>query len=126
MNWEKTELDKIVKADDLRISVLRDDGATYGTPTYIWCVQVDGGLYVRAYNGISSRWYQAAIKQRGGRIIFAGKTLGVTFEPISGALNERIDEAYRAKYRTSNYLGPMISELSRSASVRILPIDAAQ
>jgi hypothetical protein len=24
---------------------------TYGTPTWIWSVAVDGALYVRAYNG---------------------------------------------------------------------------
>jgi hypothetical protein len=33
--------------------------ATYGTPTWIWSVVVDGALYVRPYNGPDSRWYQA-------------------------------------------------------------------
>lgn len=126
MNWEKTELDKIIKTDDLHISVLRDDGVTYGTPTFIWCVQVKGDLYVRAYNGIQSRWYQAALKQKAGRIIAAGKTHDVTFKTISGAFNDHIDDAYRAKYGTSSYLGAMISDRSRAATVLVLPRDGTQ
>lgn len=119
--WEAGQLDRIVKADDLHISVLRDDRVNYGTPTYIWCVQVDGGLYVRAYNGIQSRWYQATLKQKAGRIIAAGQTFDVTFEPVAGTLNDQIDLAYRAKYSSSNYLAPMISERSRAATVRVVP-----
>jgi hypothetical protein len=51
MKWKTAELEKIVKADDLHIAPYREDGITYGTLTWIWCVQVDGDLYVRAYNG---------------------------------------------------------------------------
>jgi hypothetical protein len=47
----KDELRKIAEADDLHISPYREDGVTYGTPTWIWSVAVDGNLYVRAYNG---------------------------------------------------------------------------
>jgi hypothetical protein len=121
MKWDQRELGSIVKADDLHISVFRQDMVNYGTPTFIWCVEVEGELYVRAYNDVQSRWYQAALKQGAGRIIAAGKTIAVRFEPISGAVNDRIDDAYRAKYSTSSYLAPMISERSRSATVRILP-----
>jgi hypothetical protein len=45
------ELRKIAKADDLHISPFREDGATYGTPTWIWSVAFDDALYVRGYNG---------------------------------------------------------------------------
>jgi hypothetical protein len=54
--WHPLELRKIVEADDLHIAPLRDDGATYGTPTWIWSVAVDVNLYVRGYNGPNSRW----------------------------------------------------------------------
>lgn len=126
MKWNRSELDQIIKADDLHISVFRDDGVTYGTPTYIWCVQVDGDLYVRAYNGVQSRWYQAALKQKAGKIIAAGKTTQVTFEPVAGTVNDQIDAAYRAKYSTSSYLQPMISERSRAATVRVVPRETTQ
>src|SRR5438309_1396898 len=80
----------------------------YGTPTWIWSVVVDGALYVRAYNGQNSRWYQAALQQRAGRITAAGVMKDVAFEPVESAINVRIDDAYRAKYKESAYLAPMI------------------
>jgi len=78
--WSKDELRKIAEADDLHISPFREDGMTYGTPTWIWSVAVDDALYVRGYNGQKSRWYQAAVRQKAGRIIAAGMTKEVTFE----------------------------------------------
>jgi hypothetical protein len=92
------ELRRIVDADDLHVAPFREDGVTYGTPTWIWSVAVDSALYVRAYNGRSSRWYQAAMRQKAGRIVAARVTKEVTFEPVGGAINNDIDEAYRAKY----------------------------
>ena len=57
MAWSKDELRKIANADDLHISPFREDGVTFGTPTWIWSVAVDQALYVRAYNGQNSRWW---------------------------------------------------------------------
>jgi hypothetical protein len=119
----KDELHQIAKADDLHISPFREDGMTYGTPTWIWSVAVDDALYVRAYNGRNSRWHQAALRQKAGRIVAAGMTKEVTFEPVDGPINDRIDEAYRAKYRGSPYLAPMIGARARAATVRITPRD---
>ena len=119
--WLKDELRKIAEADDLHISPFREDGVTYGTPTWIWSVAVDDTLYVRGYNGKESRWYQAAVLQKAGRILAAGMTKEVTFEPVDGAINDRIDEAYRAKYHKSAYLKPMIGARARSATVKIMP-----
>ena len=121
--WALKELRRIAERDDLRIAPFREDGVTCGTPTWIWSVAVDGDLYVRAYNGQSSRWHQAAVRQKAGRIIAAGLTRDVAFEPVAGAINDRIDEAYRAKYRGSPYLAPMISARARSATVRVTPDD---
>lgn len=113
------ELQNIDKADDLKISPFRADGITYGTPTWIWEVVVDDDLYVRAYNGIHSRWYQSAIKQKAGRIHAAGMVREVIFETVTGSINEQIDEAYKTKYAKSPYLPSMISSLARLATVRI-------
>jgi hypothetical protein len=65
--WSKDELRKIAEADDLHISPFREDGVTYGTPTWIWSVVVDNTLYVRGFNGLKSRWYQAAVQKKAGR-----------------------------------------------------------
>lgn len=120
--WSKEELHKIAAADDLHISPFREDGVTYGTPTWIWSVAVGDALYVRGYNGVKSRWYQAAVRQKAGRIKAAGLTKEVVFEPVQDeAMNNRIDEAYRAKYAKSPYLKPMITDRARAATVRIVP-----
>jgi hypothetical protein len=119
--WPKNELDKIATADDLHVAPFREDGETYGTPTWIWSVAVDGELYVRAYNGKNSRWYRAATRQRAGRILAAGMTRDVEFEPVDEPLNDRIDDAYRMKYAGSPYLRPMIGAAARSATIRITP-----
>jgi hypothetical protein len=123
--WAQDELSKIAKADDLHIAPFREDGKTYGTPTWIWSVVVDGMLYVRGYNGQSSRWYQAALRQKAGRIITAGMIKEVTFEPVEGAINDEVDTAYRAKYKNSPYLSPMIGKRARSATVRVMPRGAS-
>jgi len=119
--WPKEQLRRIAEADDLHISPFREDGKTYGTPTWIWSVVVDDALYVRAYNGQSSRWYRAAIQQKTGRVTAAGATTEVAFEAVDGAINERIDDAYRAKYKGSSYLDPMVSARARAATVKLTP-----
>jgi hypothetical protein len=119
--WTSEEISRIAEADDLHISPFRDDGVTYGTPTWIWSVAVDNRLYVRGYNGQTSRWYQAAVRQKGGRIIAAGLTKDVSFEPVEGPINAQIDEAYRTKYKGSPYLNAMVNAPARSATVRIIP-----
>jgi hypothetical protein len=121
--WSKPELKSIVEADDLHVAPFRSDGITYGTPTWIWCVSVDGELYVRAYSGTASRWYGSAIEQRAGRIIAAGETREVTFQPVDGPVTDQIDAAYRAKYGNSQYLPPMVGAKARAATVRIRPRD---
>jgi hypothetical protein len=123
--WPKDERRKIAQADDLHISPFRDDGTTYGTPTWIWSVAVDDALYVRAYNGTKSRWYQAAMRQKAGCIRAAGLTKEVTFEPVTGEINDRVDDAYRAKYAGSPYLSPMVGARARAATVKVRPRDTA-
>src|SRR5215468_5025837 len=122
--WAKEELRKIAEADDLHISPFREDGKTYGTPTWIWSVAVGDALYVRGYNGTKSTWYQAALRQKAGRITAAGMTKEVAFEPVNGSVNDSVDDAYRAKYGAIPYLKPMISARARAATVRIMPRDA--
>jgi len=119
--WLKDELRSIAETDDLHISPFRDDGKTYGTPTWIWSVVVNDTLYVRAYNGRKSRWHQAAMRQKAGRITAAGLMKEVTFEPVDGPINDLIDDAYRAKYKGSPYLNPMIGARARSATVTVMP-----
>jgi len=123
--WSKDELRKIAEADDLHILPFREDGVTYGTPTWIWSVAVADSLYVRGYNGQKSRRYQAAARQQAGRIIAAGMTREVKFELVDGPISDRVDDAYRAKYHGSPYLNAMIGPRARSATVKVMPRDRA-
>lgn len=119
--FSEEELEKIIKADDLKISPFREDGKTYGTPTWIWAVEVDGDLYVRAYNGIRSKWYNAAITQKSGQIHAAGMVIDVVFEIVNSDLDNQIDEAYKRKYDGSPYLPQMIENRAKDATIKISP-----
>jgi hypothetical protein len=121
-DWTPDELQKISSTDDFHISPFRADGKTLGTPTWIWSVVVDDAIYVRAYNGASSRWYGSALAQGAGRISAGGVEKDVTFTPVDdAALNDRIDDAYSAKYGGSLYLPPMLTGQVRAATVRVDP-----
>ena len=120
--WTTDELHAIASTDDFHIAPFRADGATLGTPTWIWSVVVDDGVYVRAYNGTASRWYQSARSQRAGRITAGGVSKDVTFTPVEDdGLNDRIDAAYEAKYGSSPYYPPMVTAKTRAATVRVEP-----
>lgn len=114
------DIKAIGEADDFHIAQYREDGKTPGTLTWIWSVVVDGKLYVRAYNGTSSKWYKSAMKQGAGVIRSAGIKKVVRFVPVHSEINDRIDQAYREKYSDSPYLSPMISKKTREATVEVI------
>ena len=121
--WTPQELQQIGSTDDFHIAPFREDGSTPGTPTWIWSVVVDDGVYVRAYNGTASRWYGAARTQHAGRITAGGLDRPVAFVLVDdAALGDRIDEAYRVKYAGSPYLPPMVTARTRAATVRVDPV----
>jgi hypothetical protein len=119
--WTEAQLRSFAAADNLHISPFREDGVTYGTPTWIWSVVAGGNLYVRPYNGPASRWHQAAISQKAGRIRIAGTGHEVTFAPADDTVLDAVDDAYRTKYAPSDYLEPMLRGGPRSATVRVDP-----
>ncbi len=122
-DWTKEELKKISENDDFHISPFREDGKTYGTPTWIWSVVINDDVFVRAYNGKNSRWYKAAVNQKAGRIKTAGLIKEVNFEQVDtdAELNDFIDDAYQKKYGGSSYLDSMISNRARSATIKVIP-----
>jgi hypothetical protein len=122
--WRKDELQKIATAEELRVAPLGDDGVSYAKPTVIWSVAIGDTLYMRAYYGRKALWYQAATRQKAGRITAGGVTKEVSFEPVEGAINDRIDDAYRAKYGASSYLRPMIAARARNATLKVMPREA--
>ena len=45
----------------------------------------------------------------------------VVFERADGPTDDRVDDDYRVKYRSSPYLVPMIRKRARAATVRVTP-----
>jgi hypothetical protein len=69
--------------------------ATPGKRLPIWSVVVDGDAYIRSFRGDRGAWYQRAL--RDGRVEVEG--IDARVEPEHDpALNERISDAFRAKY----------------------------
>ena len=95
--WSTDALRTMAATDDLHISPCRGGGKTYGTPTWMWSVAVDDARDVRASNGKHSRGYQAALRHKAGRVTATGITQDVSCEPVNGAINDRIDDADRAR-----------------------------
>ncbi|MGP4117260.1 DUF2255 family protein [Levilactobacillus zymae] len=130
LTWTAAELTQFATADDFRVSPFYSDGHTYGTPTWIWSVVVDGQLVIRAWNGLASRWHRSAVQQGAGRILLAGKNYNVTFAPLEdvtfapledAAVNQQVDAAYRQKYGDSSYLTGMLQAGPRASTLRVSP-----
>lgn len=121
--WTQEQLDAFSTADDIHVSPFYSDGKTPGTPTWIWSVVADGDLYVRAYNGQNSRWYQSAVEQQAGKMSITGKEFDVIYQPVKtdAELTQKINDAYTEKYGDSPYLPPMLAEGPVSATVKLLP-----
>ncbi|TDO51698.1 hypothetical protein EV643_103437 [Kribbella sp. VKM Ac-2527] len=117
--WSREQLDLLARASELTISPLRQDKVRYARPTIIWSVVVGDQLVARAYTGRTARWYRTAMAQRIGRIHVAGHHFNVEFAPVERSSDADVDAAYRAKYGNSSYVGPMIADAARAASVRI-------
>ncbi|KRC39036.1 MULTISPECIES: DUF2255 family protein [Oerskovia] len=122
--WTTDQLRTIIEHEDLFVSPFREDGVTYGTPTQTWALVVDGKVYVRAANGKDSRWYQAAITQKAGRVRVDGVDYEVTFEDAGSDDEAAIDAAYEAKYGSAeeSFAVPIMQgEGPKGASVRVSP-----
>jgi hypothetical protein len=61
----------------------------------VWAVVVDGEAYVRSYRGERGAWYRRALRER--RVEIEGIEARVERER-DPELNERISDAFRAKY----------------------------
>lgn len=119
--WTSDELNKIGTAEELEIAPRRPDG-TVQNPVTIWVVRVGDELYIRSYRGHSGAWFQAAQASHQGRVQAGGVEKDVTFEEEADpGLNDRIDDAYRTKYRRSQYAASMVTAEARSTTIKLVP-----
>jgi hypothetical protein len=93
MSWNPAELRVLSTAHSLRLSVgdCSEDSVELGM------VLVEGELLVRAYRGLSSRWFRAAVKSGIGSVSANGLRRSVVLAP-SSRNHEDVESAYSAKY----------------------------
>ncbi|MEW1839935.1 DUF2255 family protein [Nonomuraea angiospora] len=122
-SWINEELARIGTAEELEIAPLRDDG-TPRAPVPIWVVRDGDDLYIRSYRGSDGAWYRTARAGHRAHIAAGGIDKDVTLaEENDSGVNDRIDEAYRAKYHRygSTYVIPMVAAQARATTLKLLP-----
>ena len=123
ITWTSDELNKIGTAEELLITSFRRDG-TLRKQVIIWVVRLDDDLYVRSVYGRTSAWFRGVQTRHEGHIRAGGVDKDVTFEEVSNpGLQEKIDAAYRTKYRryAANIINSIISPEARSATIKLVP-----
>ena len=121
--WTSDELNKIGRAEELKIASLRRDG-TLRNPVTIWVVRVGDDLYVRPIYGRTSAWFRGTQVRHEGRIRAGGVDKDVTFvEEAAPEVNDQIDAAYRTKYRryAASIISTTVSLEARSATIKLVP-----
>lgn len=120
--WTPEELDRIATTDELQVAPQQEDG-TLRSPTTVWVVRDGDDLYVRSWRGASGRWFRTARRSHAGHITCDGVDKDITFaEETDPAVNDRVDTAYRSKYRQySDYVGPMVAAGARATTLKLLP-----
>jgi hypothetical protein len=121
--WTSGELARIGEATELTIQAQRPDG-TLRRPLPVWVVRDGDHVYIRSYRGESGAWYRAVRSSGAGRIQADGVEKDVTFAAVTDtATDDRIDEAYRTKYRSygAAYIGPMTTPAARATTLELTP-----
>lgn len=120
--WTSDELSKIGTAEELRISSLRR-GGTLRNPVTVWVVRDGDDLYVRSVNGRNAAWFRGTQTRNEGHIRAGGVDKDVTFVDAGHKGTDKIDRAYRTKYRrhAANIVNSVLTPEARSATLRLVP-----
>jgi hypothetical protein len=121
-SWTSEELDRIDAAEELSIASLRP-GGTLRNPVTIWVVRDGGDVYVRSVNGATAAWFRGTRVRHEGRNSAGGLEKNVSFENADHAIDDRLDAAYRTKYR--RYAASIIDSINRpqarSTTLKLVP-----
>ncbi|GAA4136692.1 DUF2255 family protein [Leifsonia shinshuensis] len=91
--WTDAELRRFDAASSLRLSA----GSEGDDSVELGMVTVGQDLFIRAFSGVRSRWFQAAVGSGVGTIQVDGRLISVRFQPSAGD-DRRIEAAYRERY----------------------------
>ena len=121
--WTSDELRTVAEAEELELASLRRDSSP-GKPVTIWVVRVGDDLYVRSWKGHTGAWFRAAQARHEGHVEAGGVRKDVTFvAETDESINDRIDAAYRTKYRrhAGRYVDPMVAPQARATTIKLVP-----
>ena len=125
--WTSDELTRVGNAEELQIASVRPDG-THRKPVTIWVARDGDSLYVRSVKGPSSAWFRGTQERHEGRIRASGVEKDVTLVNADHAIDDKVDAAYRAKYRryTGSILNSVLTPQARSTTTELVPFDQAR
>jgi hypothetical protein len=120
--WDPDELDRIARADELKIASRRADGSLRKFIT-IWVVRLGVDLYVRSAYGPENGWYRRALASADGRIRVGGLERDVTFETPGPEIDADLHAAYHAKYDRygPRIVGSVVSDEAARTTLRLVP-----
>ena len=120
--WTTDELEKVGRAEELKLASLRRDGTLRPFVT-IWTVRSGDDLYVRSAYGGDNPWYRRALASGAGRIRAGGIERDVTFAGAEPEVQEAIDAAYHAKYdrHGPRIVGTVVGEHAHDLTIRLVP-----
>ncbi|MFF3567722.1 DUF2255 family protein [Nocardia jiangxiensis] len=120
--WTREQLDTITRVDEIEISSRRDDG-TLTKPRIIWAVRDGDEVYIRSVNGPAATWYRSTRPHHEGRLRAADLGVDVTFVDADDTVDDRVDAAYRDKYRryATSIVDSINSPLAAGTTMRVVP-----
>jgi hypothetical protein len=122
-SWTPGELDRIGQADELDLASQRRDGSLRDAVT-MWVVRDGDDLYVRSIHGPAGAWFRGTQTRGQGHIRSGGVDKDVAFViDTNPALSDRIDAAYRNKYRRygDRIVGSVVNPASRNSTIKLVP-----
>jgi hypothetical protein len=120
--WTADELEKVGRAEELRVASLRRDGTLRPFVT-IWTVRVGDAIYIRSAYGSDNPWYRRALASGAGRIRAGGIERDVTFARAEPEVQDAIDAAYHAKYdgHGPKIVGTVVGAHAHDVTIRLVP-----
>ena len=120
--WTTDQLDRIGRAEEVRIASVRRDG-TLRKPVTVWVVRHGDDLYVRSVKGRNGLWFRGAQERHEGRIRTGRDQQDVTLVDADHDSDDEVDAAYRAKYRryAGRILNTVLTPEARAATMKLVP-----
>ncbi len=118
--WNPNQLDIIDRVDEIEISSRRSD-ETLTRPRVIWAVRDGDEVYIRSVNGPTAAWYRSTRQRHEGHLHTDDLDADVAF--VDAATSDRIDAAYRTKYRryAASIIDSINSPQAAGTTMRVVP-----